>query len=85
MVRELHRLRVTNKEMVATLVGGANVLENLEPRWSVASRNVEIAKSMLERYRISLAYADTGGTRGRVIEHYSDVNLTRVRYHGSAR
>jgi chemotaxis receptor (MCP) glutamine deamidase CheD len=85
MLRVLQRRDVANKEIVATLVGGANVLENLSPQWSVASRNVAVATEMLARSRIRLAYQDTGGTRGRVIEHLSDVNRTRVRYHGSSR
>ncbi len=85
MLHELRRRRVRNDEIVVTLVGGANVLANIDPRWSVASRNVEVAEAMLAQTGIVIAYADTGGTRGRVIEHVSDLNHTKVRYHGSER
>lgn len=84
MLDELLRRRVRKGEIVTTLVGGANVIRNIDPKWSVASRNVAIAQSMLEHEGISIAYSDTGGIEGRVIAHLSDVNATRVRYHGEA-
>jgi chemotaxis protein CheD len=83
MLDELHRRHVGNSEIVCTLVGGANVLRNLDARWSVASRNVDMATDILERERIRIAYADTGGTQGRVIQHTCDLNRTEVRYHGA--
>jgi chemotaxis protein CheD len=85
MLTELHCRRVSNQELVATVVGGANVLESLSPRWSMASRNVETALATLERLRIPVAFSDTGGTRGRVIQHLSDLNRTHVKYHGAER
>jgi chemotaxis receptor (MCP) glutamine deamidase CheD len=81
MLRELGRLHVAKKEIVSTVVGGANVLRNIDPQWSVASRNVTVAMAMLEKERIRVAYSDVGGTKGRVIEHFSDLNRTKVRYH----
>jgi chemotaxis receptor (MCP) glutamine deamidase CheD len=82
MLRALRRLGVVKREIVATVVGGANVILDIDPRWSVASRNVSMAMSLLEREAIPITYADTGGIRGRVIEHVSDLNRTKIRYHG---
>jgi len=81
MLLALRRLHVAKQELVSTVVGGANVLKNIDPQWSVASRNVSTAMAILEQERIPVAYADTGGIKGRVIEHVSDVNRTKVRYH----
>lgn len=84
MLDDLLRRGVRKGEIITTLVGGANVLRNIDPKWSVAARNVAIAQSMLDREGLSVAYADTGGMEGRVIAHLSDVNNTKVRYHGAA-
>lgn len=83
MLTDLRRLQVDSKEVVATLIGGANVLEGLNGRWSVADRNVATAIATLEKHHIPIRYMDVGGTRGRTIEHLSDLNRTTVRYHQS--
>jgi len=81
MLGELRRRGVLKAEIVCTLVGGANVIRHIEARWSVAARNVTMAKRILKREGIRVSYSDTGGTRGRVIEHICDLNRTKVRYH----
>lgn len=81
MVAELQRRWVDKSEIVCTLIGGGNVIRNIDPRWSVGERNVETAIQCLEREGIEIHYRDTGGVRGRVIEHMSDTNRTKVRYH----
>ena len=83
MLDNFLRRGVRKREIITTLVGGANVLRNIDPKWSVAARNVAIAQSMLDHEGLAVAYADTGGIEGRVIEHLSDLNRTKVRYHGS--
>jgi chemotaxis protein CheD len=84
MLSELRRLHVDEGEIVATLVGGANVLQGMDRRWSVADRNVAVAIATLEKQRIPIRYTDVGGTEGRTIEHLSDSNRTTVRYHRTA-
>lgn len=83
MLNDLARLHVDNAEIVTTLVGGANVLAVLDPRWSVADRNVAVAKATLAKLGITIRYKDVGGNLGRSIEHLSDLNRTTVRYHRS--
>jgi chemotaxis protein CheD len=83
MLNDLHRRHVIKAEIICTLVGGANVIKNIDPRWSVGERNVEMAASVLKNEGIRVSYSDTGGTLGRVIEHTSDLNRTKVRYHDS--
>jgi chemotaxis protein CheD len=84
MLDELHRRGVCRGEIVTTLVGGANVVRSIDRSWSVADRNVAVARTMLENEGMVVAYADVGGIRGRVIEHLSDVNGTEVKYHDTA-
>jgi chemotaxis protein CheD len=81
MLNELRRRQVDKAEIICTLVGGANVIRNIDSRWSVADRNVKMAAKVLKREGIRVCYSDTGGTRGRVIEHICDLNRTKVRYH----
>lgn len=81
MLKELQKRWVDRREIVCTLVGGANVIRNIDARWSVADRNVRSALRMLRREGIKVSYRDTGGTRGRVIEHTCDLNRTQIRYH----
>jgi chemotaxis protein CheD len=83
MLNDLHRRHVIKAEIICTLIGGANVIKNMDPRWSVGERNVEMAVSVLKSKSIRVAYSDTGGEQGRVIEHTSDLNRTKVRYHDS--
>lgn len=85
MLGQLEQRGVCTTEIVATVVGGANVVPGIEDRWSVASRNVHVARTMLASEGIPVAYADTGGVHGRVIRHYSDLNRTEIRYHGFKR
>jgi len=84
MLSDLQRRWVDRAEIICTMIGGANVIRNIDPRWSVGERNISTALQCLRREAISVHYRDTGGTRGRVIEHFSDVNRTKVRYHDSA-
>lgn len=81
MLEELARRWVRREEIICTLVGGANVVRNIDVRWSVGDRNVEAALCMLQREGIKVRHRDTGGNKGRVIEHVSDLNRTQIRYH----
>jgi chemotaxis protein CheD len=83
MLEGLHQFEVRRKEVITTLVGGANVLTTLDQRWSVADRNIAVAIATLERHRLPIQYMDVGGNEGRTIEHLSDVNRTTVRFHRS--
>jgi chemotaxis receptor (MCP) glutamine deamidase CheD len=84
MLSELRRRGVIKTEIVCTLVGGANVIRSIDRRWSVADRNVKMAVKVLKREGIRVCYCDTGGIRGRVIEHICDLNRTKIRYHDSS-
>ena len=82
MLTDLRRRGVANLEIVCTLIGGANVIQDIDPRWSVGDLNVARAVDLLEGEGIKVACSDTGGTRARVVEHMNDRNRTKVRYHG---
>jgi chemotaxis receptor (MCP) glutamine deamidase CheD len=81
MLTDLHRRQVSHAEIVCTVVGGANVMRQIERRWSVGERNVATATDLLAGEGIRVAHADTGGTRGRTVVHICDLNITNVQYH----
>lgn len=84
MLTQLRQRSVANHEIVATLVGGANVVPAISTRWSVAKRNLAVARTILDIENIPITYSDTGGVHGRAIRHFSDLNRTEVHYHGLA-
>lgn len=83
MLSELFRRGALKVEMVATLIGGANVVSLIAPNRSAGERNVAVAQAMLAKEGIPIVLSDVGGTRGRNIEHDPATNRTVVRYHDS--
>jgi len=64
-------------DLLAQIVGGA-YLEGNASSQSVASDNVQIARKMLKKFSINIISEDTGGTLGRKILYYSEVNEIMV-------
>jgi chemotaxis receptor (MCP) glutamine deamidase CheD len=83
MLDQLSERGVKKQEIVATIVGGANVMKTIAPNWSVAGENLRVALTLLEREGIRVAYSDIGGNKGRTIEHDSRTNITKVHFHSS--
>jgi chemotaxis protein CheD len=84
MLAELQKRGALKMEMVASLYGGGNVVSLIASDRSVSDRNVAIAQAMLDKEGIPVVFSDTGGTKGRNIEHDSGTNQTVVRYHAQS-
>jgi chemotaxis protein CheD len=84
MFADLFRRGALKTEMLASLFGGANVVSLITANRSTGDRNVAIAQAMLAKEGVPLMFSDTGGTKGRNIEHNSSTNHTVVRYHDPA-
>ena len=83
MLDQLAQRGVQKREIVATLIGGANVMKTIAPNWSVAGENLRVALALLENEGIRVAYSDIGGNKGRTIEHDSSTNTTKVNFHSA--
>ena len=81
MLTDLSRLGCRKDELVATVVGGANVVKEIQPDRSVSGENVRIALEILGRERIRVARTDVGGNRGRTIVHLTDSNELDIQLH----
>jgi chemotaxis receptor (MCP) glutamine deamidase CheD len=81
MLGELFRRGALKVEIVASVIGGANVVSLITPHRSAGGRNVAIARALLAKEGIPTILSDTGGTQGRNIEHDSATNRTVIRYH----
>ena len=84
MLADVTRLGARLDEMVATVVGGANVVKEIQATHSVANDNVRLALDMLGRKGIRIARTDVGGTRGRTILYHTDTNQLDIRLHPQA-
>lgn len=69
------------KNIIAKVFGGAspNNFDNTK-NILVGEKNVQIAQSMLEQYRIKIAAIDVGGNRGRKIALESDSGRILLKY-----
>jgi len=61
----------------ARIVGGASMSGNSQSRL-VADLNVEIAARMLDELHVPVLSVETGGTIGRKLWYYTDVNRTAI-------
>ncbi|GAB4272476.1 MAG: hypothetical protein Kow0092_27530 [Deferrisomatales bacterium] len=71
------------EDLCASVYGGARVAGHLGPGQGpdvleVGARNVEVAREMLERFRVPVVREEVGGTRGRKLSMNSATNEVRV-------
>jgi len=78
MFKALDRLQVRKSEITASVIGGASLL-GIDLERSVGNQNVEIARQILERHGISVAYDNTDGTHGRTVTYATDTGQIEVR------
>ncbi len=81
MTDELTVLGAEREDMIAKIVGGANMFHLLHtrPEDGVGARNVRKARELLESLGIFLAAEDTGGDYGRTVEFDLATGEVRVR------
>ncbi|MCL6532262.1 MAG: chemotaxis protein CheD [Armatimonadetes bacterium] len=68
LLKELGLTPATASRLRAILIGGAEVFQNRESTLRIGERNVETLSRLLKELRISIAFSDTGGHRGRSFE-----------------
>ena len=57
----------TQKNLIAKVFGGGEVLENFSPHFNIGLRNIDIAHEILQQFRIPILAESTGGKLGRKI------------------
>lgn len=67
LIEKMESFGVDRKRMIAKVFGGAEVLENMSNHFNIGTRNIEIAMSVLEDYRIPVVGSHVGGKLGRKI------------------
>ncbi|WPX08381.1 chemotaxis protein CheD [Anaerocellum danielii] len=73
LIEKMEELGASKKNMVAKLVGGAQMFEVTRSEFmNIGKRNVEAAKKVLQDQNISIVAEDTGGNYGRTIIFYSE-------------
>ena len=55
------------EHLIAKIFGGAAVLDATLPSFNIGQRNIEVAKELIEKYKIPLVAQSTGGKNGRKI------------------
>ena len=68
--------------IVAKVFGGAEVLATTQKQFMIGKRNIEIAKKILEDYRIPVVGASLGGTIGRKIIFHTHTGEVLMRFVG---
>ena len=69
LIDEVTRLGASARRLAAKIAGGAQLLDapGFGASFNVGQRNVEAVKAVLDRYRVPLLAAETGGKRGRTL------------------
>lgn len=70
MVRELERLGVRRRDLVAYVVGGAEMFRMSSTTLKVGQMNVASSKEQLEYFQIPIVREETGGDVGRTVEFH---------------
>lgn len=63
--RLIHKYHCKIENLKAYLIGGAFVIFDQKQIFFVGERNVDIAKKMLDKYKIKVVYSDILGEKGR--------------------
>ncbi len=81
MVGDLVALGAGRERLVAKLVGGANMFENLYPpnRELIGDRNAQVARETLAALDIPIVGEDTGGNFGRTAELHLATGQLRIK------
>jgi chemotaxis protein CheD len=82
LLEEMTRLGIPKRRLVSKIAGGAQML--VAPGFSgngfnIGERNVEAVRAALDRLRLPLLKADTGGHRGRTLSMHLGVGKILVR------
>jgi len=81
MMEDLKRDGASSKRLEAKIIGGANLFEALGEgtEMSMGRRNVEAARTALEKLGVRVVGEDVGGALGRSMALYTDTGKVRIR------
>lgn len=69
---------IKHSDLRAKIVGGANVVDNLESSFNIGDLNIDIARQMIAELKIPVVGEHVSGNTGRKIYFYSDSGRLRV-------
>jgi chemotaxis protein CheD len=69
----------------AYVFGGAAVLKSANAMANIGQANIDVARQVLDRYRIRIVHEEVGGTRGRRVKFDTGSNTVSCRYAGDVR
>jgi chemotaxis protein CheD len=68
LLEKMQLLGSSQKNLVAKIFGGGNILETGTPQFMIGDRNIALAKDMLKELKIQIISQSVGGTLGRKIQ-----------------
>jgi chemotaxis protein CheD len=85
LFEELHQLGSRNKDLRASVFGGASMLQAFRSGSSelIGNKNVELALEVLTRESIAIEKRDTGGMQSRKITMRTDTGATTLKLIGN--
>lgn len=78
MIQAMFAAGASKRHTVAKIFGGA--LININEEFSVGPRNVQIAKDVLQEYKIPIISQDTGGPSGRKVYFSNEDGSAYIKY-----
>jgi len=82
MLKVLTGRGIPASSLSAYLIGGSEVAPAGKDFFRVGAGNIEMARSLLQKNRISLVFEDTGGKIGRSLYFFPATGRLYYRYHG---
>ena len=67
IIEEMLVLGSKYQNIVAKVYGGAQVLSGMPTNFHIGKRNIQLASTILEEFRIPVIFSDVGGNKGRKI------------------
>jgi len=80
LIRDLERLGSRTEDLASKVFGGASVLEAFrDERAHLGTKNVELARRILDAHAIPIVAEDVMGVRGRKLVFHTDSGIALVR------
>jgi chemotaxis protein CheD len=76
MIDELLSLGIQRNEIVASIYGGGQIIENFQ---NIGLENAESAVKILQDNNLQIVNKDIAGNKTRTIRYYSDTGVTQVK------
>jgi chemotaxis protein CheD len=68
LLEKMQVLGSSQKNLIAKIFGGGNILESSNMQFMIGDRNIAVAKDMLKELKIQIVSQSVGGTLGRKIQ-----------------